>query len=156
MALISGGKSMNREQSYILVATEVLPEVYLKVVEAKQLMKNGLCETAIEAAAKVGISRSAFYKYKNHVFPVDELSSDYFVSVFFMLQDKPGVLSGVLDTLSDGGTNILTVNSSIPVNNTAGVTITFRTENMSLELGELLEQLRHLKGVNSLTVMTGE
>lgn len=81
---------MPQKPSYLLVDTAVLPDIFPKVVEAKRLLKTGKCKTASEAAEKLKISRSAFYKYKDCVFPFEEMGKDKIITMFFELLDEPG------------------------------------------------------------------
>ena len=147
---------MNNKQTYLLVDSAVLPEIFVKVVRAKKLLQTGKCGTASEAAGRMGISRSAFYKYKDHVFPIEEMGKDRIITVFFLLLDHPGTLSGILSAMAAAGANVLTINQNIPVNSVANVTITFRSADMSIGLGELLNELRALNGVRSAEVIAGD
>ena len=122
---------MPQKPSYLLVDTAVLPDIFPKVVEAKRLLKTGKCKTASEAAEKLKISRSAFYKYKDCVFPFEEMGKDKIITMFFELLDEPGVLSQVLKTFAAAQASVLTINQNIPVNQSANITISFRTEGMN-------------------------
>ena len=147
---------MENTQTYLLVDTSVLPDVFAKVVKAKKLLLTGECSTASEAAKRLGISRSVFYKYKDHVFPIEEMGKDRIITIFFLLLDHPGVLSAILYALATAGANILTINQNIPVNSVANVTITFRSKDMNVGLGEMLNELRALNGVRSAEVIAGD
>ena len=147
---------MDNKQTYLLVDASVLPEIFPKVVQAKKLLLTGECATASMAAERLGISRSAFYKYKDHVFPIEEMGKDRIITVFFLLLDHPGTLSGILSVLAIAGANVLTINQNIPVNSIANVTITFRSANINVGLGDLLNKLRTLSGVRSAEVVAGE
>ena len=147
---------MDTNQSYFLVDSAVLPDVFTKVMKAKKLLLTGECKTASKAAEHVGISRSVFYKYKDHVFPIEEMGKERIVTLFFLLLDQPGTLSGILSELASAGANILTINQNIPVNTVASVTITFRAKNMNIGLGELLNNIKILAGVQSAEIIAGE
>ncbi len=147
---------MKQKPAYLLVDTSVLPDIFEKVVEAKRLLKNGSCKTASEAAQALKISRSAFYKYKDCVFPIEEMGSDRIITLFFELDDMPGVLSQVLKVLASAHTNVLTINQNIPVNNSANITISFRTEGMSKSLDALLKKLSMTDGVKKVKIIAGE
>lgn len=142
--------------SYLLVDTAVLPDIFPKVVEAKRLLETGRCKTASEAAEKLKISRSAFYKYKDCVFPIEEMGKDKIITLFFILVDIPGVLSAILKTLAAAKTSILTINQNIPVNQAANITISIRTEGMQGSLENLLKKLRGLEGVQKIEIIAGE
>ena len=98
----------------LLVDADALPEVFARVVDAKRFLATGEAATAAEASRLAGISRSAFYKYKDAVFPYDEKRSGRILTVHMVLRDRPGVLSAVLSAFADAGANILTVNQNIP------------------------------------------
>ena len=130
---------------YLLVESCVLPEVFLKVCEAKSLLAKGIVKNASEAAKAVNISRSVFYKYKNSVFVYDKSVSDSISSLYLTLVDKAGVLSSVISALYENGANILTINQNIPVDSVAPVTISVKTN--SVDEDELLKALKQIDGV---------
>ncbi len=142
---------MQSENNLLLVDSTILPKVFLKVVEAKKLLGDGTCRTIGSAVAAVGISRSAFYKYKDSVFPFVEMGSDRIYTLFFIVSDKQGVLSAILGTLADSGANILTINQNIPVNNTANITISL---NFDGDIRSVLEQLRTLSGIKKVDIIS--
>lgn len=147
---------MERKIEYLLIDTEVLPEIFAKVVEAKRLLRTGACATASEAAERLKISRSAFYKYKDRVFPFEEMGKDRIVTVLFEVVDQMGVLSGILKVLASARTNVLTINQNIPVNHSASITISLRTEEMTMRVDQLLKKLRQVDGVQRLEIISGE
>ena len=147
---------MERKIEYLLIDTEVLPDIFSKVVEAKRLLKTGACATASEAAERLKISRSAFYKYKDRVFPFEEKGKDRIVTVLFEVVDRMGVLSDILKVLAAARTNVLTINQNIPVNHSASITISLRTEEMTLRVDQLLKKLRQVDGVQRLEIISGE
>ena len=140
---------------YYLVESSALPEVFIRVVEAKELLDTGEVQTVADAAARVGISRSAFYKYKNAVIPFQDFGRGRIVTFQMMLRDQRGVLSGVLGVFADIAANILTINQGIPTNGTAPVTITADTAVMEISSEELLERLEALEGVIRASVAAG-
>ncbi len=147
---------MERKIEYLLIDTEVLPEIFAKVVEAKRLLKTGVCQTASEAAERLKISRSAFYKYKDRVFPLEEMGKDKIITILFEVVDQMGVLSGILKVLTAAHTNILTINQNIPVNHSASITVSVRIEEMTLRIDQLLKKLRQVDGVQRLEILSGE
>ena len=147
---------MPQKPSYLLVDTAVLPDIFPKVVEAKRLLKTGKCKTASEAAEKLKISRSAFYKYKDCVFPFEEMGKDKIITMFFELLDEPGVLSQVLKTFAAAQASVLTINQNIPVNQSANITISFRTEGMNKTMEALLKKLKIVEGVKRIEIIAGE
>lgn len=147
---------MKEEAMYLLVDSSVLPEIFTKVVEAKRLLKTGKCKTASEAAEKLKISRSAFYKYKDCVFPVEEAHKDSIITLFFEVVDMPGVLSCILKVLASAKANVLTINQSIPVNGGANITICLRIEGMDISANSLLKKLRSIEFVRKAEITSGE
>ena len=111
------------KQKYYLVTAEALPEVFLRVAEAKRMLQVGEATTVGEAAKQVGISRSAFYKYKDAVQPFQNMHAGRIITFYALLKDIPGVLSNYLSIFANSGANILTINQTIPTNGCAGVTI---------------------------------
>lgn len=140
---------------YVLVDSKILPEVYHKVLLAKSYLATGEAATATQAAKMVGISRSAYYKYKDSVFAYDQAGDGEVVTLYARLLDNPGVLSHVMRTLYQAGTNILSVNQNIPVDNVASVSITVRVADGKMSLPELLEQVRMLDGVKTVDEIKG-
>ena len=145
---------MNRAK-YYLVEAAMLPEIFLKVEDAKELLQTGAADTVAEAVAQVGISRSAFYKYKDAVSPFQDMKRGHILTFHVLLRDKPGVLSSVLGTFAECGVNILTINQSIPVNGAANVTVSAETGGMITDMETLLNQLRDADGVLKAEVMAG-
>lgn len=147
---------MKEDTKYLLVDSSVLPEIFTKVVEAKRLLKTGKCKTASEAAEKLKISRSAFYKYKDCVFPVEEANKDSIITLFFEVIDEPGVLSCILKVMASAKTNVLTINQSIPVNGMANITICIRIGGMDISANTLLKKLRAIEFVRKVEITSGE
>lgn len=130
----------------LLVSAQVLPSVFAKVVEAKRLLAVGKVRNLSEAAKVSGISRSALYKYKDHVFIYNEDIDQGVVTINVYLEDRPGVLSSLINRFSQEGANILTVNQNIPADGVAPVSVSARMEAGS-QPQDLLEQIRALEGV---------
>ena len=147
--------AQSRKPKYYLVEASVLPEVVVKVVEAKELLETGEAKTVGEAVKRVNISRSAFYKYRDAVRTFQDMSRTELVTFRLELRDRPGVLSQVLAIFAGNGANILTINQSIPTNGVAPVTITARTESMRVSMDALLTALRASNGVVSVHVTAG-
>lgn len=129
-----------------LVSARVLPTVFQRVVEAKRLLAVGRVKSLSEAAKVTGISRSALYKYKDHVFLYDGSIDQSVVTISVYLEDRPGVLSALIDRFSRKGANILTVNQNIPADGVAPVSVSARLGTGS-RVEELLDQIRALDGV---------
>ena len=140
---------------YYIVDASALPEVFLKVAEAKRLLSTGEAATVNEATRMTDISRSAFYKYRDAVMPFQNMMSGRIVTFQFLVHDETGLLSRMLDIFPDCNVNILTINSLLPTNGTAVLTITAETMNMSVPMEELLRQLRQFPGVIKAEVLAG-
>ncbi|MCI6360519.1 MAG: ACT domain-containing protein [Eubacterium coprostanoligenes] len=134
--------------NYLLVDMSVLPEVYVKVIEAKGYLQSGEAANASQAAKMAGISRSAYYKYKDKIFEYSEQGDDV-TTINAKLQDNAGVLSSVMNELYLAGANILAVNQSIPVNNIADVTITVSFAQSGHMTDEVIEKIKSVGGVKS-------
>lgn len=146
---------MSMEGLKIIVEADLLPEVLLKVIEAKKLLSQGKAKNSSEAARMAGISRSAYYKYKDGVAVYDEEQERRLVTYYLTLMDVPGVLSNVLSELSKYGANVLTINQNIPVDGAAPVTISFATRGLRTDEHSLREALRAIDGVINCRSLTG-
>lgn len=138
--------------NYLLIDESILPEVYLKVVKAKNLQASGEAQSASAAAKMAGISRSAYYKYKDKIFEYASEAEDT-ATINAKLLDNAGVLSSVMNELYLAGANVLSVNQSIPVNNVADVSITVRTSAMSTTTDDLINSITSVNGVKSLEII---
>ena len=138
---------------YYIIRADALPAVFVKVAEAKRLLSTGAVHSASEAARRVGISRSAYYKYKDMIMPYEDVGESRVLTIQSVLEDKPGVLSSLLGVFFDAGANILTVNQNIPANGAAYVSVSARTDKMDISTAELLERLKHLDGVVSVSAI---
>lgn len=146
---------MANNPKYYIVEASALPEVFLKVAEAKRLLSTGEAGTVNEATRITGISRSAFYKYRDAVLPFQNMMTGRIITFQFLLHDQKGVLSGILNTLAEKKANIQTINSIIPTNGCALVTITAETTDLTIHLEELLRQLSETPGVIKAEVLAG-
>ena len=144
-----------RQPKYYLVEASVLPEIVVKVMGAKELLETGEVQTVGQAVARVDISRSAFYKYKDAVRAFHDMSRSALVTFSLELKDRQGVLSSVLAIFAGNGANILTINQSIPTSGVAPVTITASTEHMHISMDAFLTALRATRGVVRVHVMAG-
>lgn len=141
---------------YYLVERTLLPEVFQRVIVANEAVASGKAATASEAAKLAGLSRSAYYKYKDGVRPFFEATTDRIVTFHFMLHDEPGVLSGILGLMARSGANLLTVNQSIPMSGQASVTIAARTGDMAYSAEELMSRARAMGGVSKVEILASE
>ena len=146
---------MANTPKYYLVEASALPEVFLKVAEAKRLLSTGEANTVNEAARLTGISRSAFYKYRDSVLPFQNMMTGRIITFQLLLHDEPGVLSSILSTFAGHNANILTINQTIPSGGCAAVTITAETMAMSEPIETLLHQLAATMGVVKAEILAG-
>ena len=147
---------MSGPAKYFIVEAEAMPEIFRKVAEAKRLLETGEQKTVNGAAQAVNISRSAFYKYRDAVHPLYENTRGKTVTIAANLDDTPGLLSAVLNSIATEGANILTINQTIPINGIANVTITIETNEMQGEFGRLMTQLENLQGMQSIKIIGRE
>ena len=138
---------MARKIKYYLVAAEALPEIFIRVAEAKRMMQTGEADTVGAATKMAGISRSAFYKYRDSVQPFNDMKTGRIITFYTMLKNNPGVLSDVLSIFAGSGANILTINQSIPTNGCAAVTISAETSEMQESIEEMMARALALEGV---------
>ena len=140
---------------YYLVEAGLLPEIFLKVMEAKELLHTGECATVGEAAACVGISRSAFYKYRDGITAFQDLLGGRILTINVLLRDETGRLSELLGVFARCGANILTINQSLPSNGCAAVTISIETAGMNESAEMLIADLDRTPGVLKAEVLAG-
>lgn len=138
-----------KKDCFLIVNSEILPSVFSGVIEAKELLKNGTASNTSQAAKMAGISRSAFYKYRNYVFKYDEADSAIF-KLAAVLSDRAGVFSAMTAILYENAFNIVTVNQEAPVNGTAAVTLGIKTEKPNISIDSLLKSLRSVDGIISV------
>jgi chorismate mutase len=138
---------MASKPKYYIVEAAALPEVFLKVAEAKRLLSTGEASTVNEATRRTDISRSAFYKYRDAIMPFQNMNTGRIVTFQMMLHDKPGVLSSLLMVFARYNANVQTINSITPTNGCALVTITAEASDISVPLEELLDYVKKTTGV---------
>lgn len=141
---------MMPDVQFYLVDPNVLPEVFQKVMEAKYLINSGRVKTSSEACKVVGISRSVFYKYRNHIFPYEDNMGNQIYTLGIVLSDEPGVLSLVLTELSKFEANILTVNQNIPNQNFANVTMSITLRDERTDIKDIIDSLSKIHGVTDI------
>ena len=140
---------------YYIIKADALPEVFVKVTEAKALLETGAVRTIAEAVESVDLSRSAFYKYKDAIAPFRDMKRDTIMTFHIKLHDKPGKLAAVLSIFTETEANILTINQSIPANGVALVTVSVVTESVATATDELMSRLSSVPGVVSVEIMAG-
>ncbi|WP_286080951.1 ACT domain-containing protein [Parablautia intestinalis] len=138
---------------YFVMKERAVPEVLLKVVEAKRLLETGKVHTVNEAADQAGISRSSFYKYKDDIFPFHENSRGTIITLTFQMEDEPGLLSDVLKIIAEFGANILTIHQSIPINGVASLSLSMQVLPTTGNVSDMLEDLRGQQGVMHVKIL---
>ena len=146
---------MANTPKYYIVEASALPEVFVKVAEAKRLLSTGEAATVNEATRIMDISRSAFYKYRDAVLPFQNMMTGRIITFQLLLHDEPGTLSDLLNIIADQKANIITINSIVPTNGCAVVTISAETMDLAVPLEELLRMLRQTNGVIKAEILAG-
>ena len=147
---------MSEKDKYYLVKEKAVPDVLLKVVEAKRLLDSGKAITVQEAAEQLGISRSSFYKYKDDIFPFHETNRGKTINIMLLLDDEPGLLSNVLNEIAKCKANILTIHQSIPIGGIASVTLGMEMRPETKEVNDIISAIEGIHGINSLKILGRE
>lgn len=146
---------MSNKPQYYIVEASALPEVFLKVAETKRLLSTGEATTVNEATHMTDISRSAFYKYRDAVMPFQNMMKGRIITFQLLLHDEPGLLSEILLVFAEANANIITINSIVPTNGTAVVTISAETMDLNITLEEFMQRLGASHGVVKADVLAG-
>ncbi|MGL5258931.1 MAG: ACT domain-containing protein [Lachnospiraceae bacterium] len=147
---------MNESTNYFVVKQKALPEVLLKVVEAKQLLETQKAMTVQEATDQVGISRSSFYKYKDDIFRFHDNTQGTTITLTFNMDDEPGILSDVLYIIAKFGANILTIHQSIPINGVAALSISIQILQTTKDVSEMIKHMESKQGVHHVKILARE
>jgi chorismate mutase len=142
-----------RDQKFYLVREDVLPEAMKKTLEAKELLERGKVDSVAEAVKRVDLSRSAFYKYRETVFPFHTVVKEKIITLFFHLEDRSGTLSRLLSVVAEAGCNVLTIHQTIPLQGRANVTLSINISGMSESIEDLLSKLKRLEFVDKVEVL---
>ena len=140
---------------YYIVEATALPEVFLKVAEAKWLLETGQVATVHEATRATGISRSAFYKYRDAIAPFQNMMAGRILSFQFLLRDERGLLSSILSIFAQFGANILTIHQTVPTGGSASVSVSAETGLMHRSVEELLQEIQKVDGVLDAHILAG-
>jgi len=141
---------------FLVIDKEILPDIFEKVIEAKELLRTNQVKGVTEATKAVGISRSAFYKYKDYVYTLSDSNVGKKVTLSFLLSHQAGVLSNVLHIISVNNGNILTINQDSPINNFANVNIIFDITEISKKLDDIIQEIESIDGVEKLEILALE
>lgn len=147
---------MSKSTGYFLVKQKAVPEVLLKVVEAKRLLESEKVLTVQEAVDAVGISRSSFYKYKDDIFEFHDNSQGRTITLTFAMDDEPGLLSEVLKIVADFGANILTIHQSIPINGMASLSISIQILENTRDVAQMIADMENKKGMHHVKILAKE
>ena len=147
---------MAEKTKYFVLKQKAVPEVLLKVVEAKRLLDSGKAVSVQEAAENVGISRSSFYKYKDDIFPFHDNAKGKTITMVIQLDDEPGLLSVVLWIVADYHANILTIHQSIPVNGIASLTLSVDVLNETGDISQMVDTIEQQQGIHYLKILARE
>ena len=147
---------MGETTKYFVVKQKAIPEVLLKVVEAKRLLESEKVLTIQEAVDAVGISRSSFYKYKDNIFPFHDNSQGTTITLTFQMDDEPGILSDVLKIIAEYRANILTIHQSIPINGIASLTLSIQVLQTTGDISRMIEQLEGQPSVHHVKILAKE
>ena len=147
---------MAEKKKYFVLKQKAVPEVLLKVVEAKRLLDSGKAVSVQEAAENVGISRSSFYKYKDDIFPFHDNAKGKTITMVIQLDDEPGLLSVVLRIVADYHANILTIHQSIPVNGIASLTLSVDVLNETGDISQMVDTIEQQQGIHYLKILARE
>ena len=142
-----------KQDKYYLVQEDILPEAIKKTIKVKEILKMGEVKTINEAVEKMDLSRSAYYKYKDYVFPFFEIAQGKIVSITISMMNDPGMLSAILNSVADHNGSILTINQYIPLQGIANCTISFETKNLIGSLEGLLDSIRTIQGVIKVDIL---
>jgi len=146
-------KQNQLDKKFFLVREDVLPEAMKKTLDAKEMIERGKAESVWDAVQRVDLSRSAFYKYRDTVFPFHTVVKERIITLFFQLEDRSGTLSELLGTVAATGCNVLTIHQTIPLQGRANVTLSLNVTEMKVELDELLGKLKRLEFVEKVEVL---
>ena len=147
---------MNDEEKLYIVTKRAVPEVLLKVVEAKRLIDSEKVYTVQEATDKVGISRSSFYKYKDDISPFYDHARGKTITFVVQMDDQPGILSNVLNRIASFGVNVLTIHQTIPVNQIATTTISMEIMDTDMDASDVMDEIKRMEGVQYIKILARE
>ncbi|RDU23606.1 ACT domain-containing protein [Anaerosacchariphilus polymeriproducens] len=147
---------MVEKYQYFVLKKKAVPEVLLKVVEAKRLLESDKVASIQDATDQVGISRSSFYKYKDDIFPFHDNARGRNITVVMQMDDEPGLLSEVLGVIAVHKANILTIHQSIPINGVASVTLSVDILPTTGDVSNMIEEIEEKEGIHYLKIIARE
>lgn len=142
-----------REEKFYLIRSDILPESIAKTIEVKKMLESGEVDTVNEAVDRVGLSRSAYYKYKDGIFPFNAMMSEKIMTITFTLDHRSGILSRVLLYVAEVGGNVLTINQTIPLQGIANVAMSVDMAHLTVSSTEFLDGLQQIPGVRKALIV---
>ncbi|MBU7593725.1 MULTISPECIES: ACT domain-containing protein [Bacillaceae] len=142
-----------KDDTFYLVREDILPEAMKKTLEVKKLIERGKVDSVAEAVQRVDMSRSAFYKYRDAVFPFHTMVKEKLITLFFHLEDRSGTLSQLLSVVANAGCNVLTIHQTIPIQGRANVTLSLNTNGMNEDINHLMAKLKRLEFVEKVEIL---
>ncbi|MFL0450203.1 ACT domain-containing protein [Bacillus altitudinis] len=142
-----------KEETFYLVREDVLPDAMRKTLEVKKLLDRKKADSVADAVQKADLSRSAFYKYRDAVFPFYTMVKEQIITLFFHLEDRSGALSRLLQIVADFGCNVLSIHQTIPLQGRANVTLSISTAGMADDINTVMNQLRKLEFVEKVEIL---
>ena len=144
---------MKDKENFFVLKEKAVPEVLLRVVEAKRLLEAGKAESVQEATEQLGISRSSFYKYKDDIFPFHERAKGKTLTMVIQLDDEPGILSVVLKIVAEFQANILTIHQSIPINGIASLTLSVDVLSQTVDVTDMVAHIEEQAGIHYVKIL---
>jgi len=149
-------KAYSEPTKYYVLKARAVPEVLLKVVEAKRLVESGKEASVAQAVDRVGLSRSSFYKYKDDIFEFHDTTEGSTINLTAQMDDEPGRLSEVLKAIAESGANILTIHQGLPIGGIANISVSIRILPTTQDIAGLMEELESIRGVHHIKMVAGE
>ena len=147
---------MSEKTNYFVLKEKAVPEVLLKVVEAKRLFESGKAASVQDATEAVGISRSSFYKYKDDIFPYHDNERGKSITLVIQLDDEPGLLSNILRAIDTFKCNIMTIHQSVPINGIASLTLSIDVFHTEDKVDEMVLSIEEVEGVHYAKIIARE
>lgn len=142
-------------RKFYLIREDVLPESVIKTLKVKDTLKNNSNLSIYDAVKQFNLSRSAFYKYRETIFPVDEkiLDQSEFTLILYV-NDIVGMLAQVLNAISQLQLSVLTIHQSVPIEDKATITLSLNARNSNLSIDEVIESLREINHVTKVDLIS--
>lgn len=147
---------MDNGSTYFLVDSSILPDIFSKVIAVKRILSMGKFDTVNDAVKEVGLSRSAYYKYKDFVFPFYETSRGRVLTLYCVVENFSGILSSIINEIARAKANIITINQNVPINGLADVTISIETAGMVMDIRKLMGNISEIEGVRRQEILARE